>query len=397
MSPPVVRGFRFAGVAAGIKKRGGLDLGVLVADEPVPCAGVFTTNRVVAAPVAASREKLVRVHRARAVVVNSGCANACTGPRGAADAARTAEIAAAVLGADPDHVQIGSTGVIGAPLPMAALERGLPEALAAARPDGLPDFAAAILTTDTRPKIRAATGRVGGVEITVAGAAKGAGMIHPDMATMLAYVVTDAAVAPAALQAAWRAICDRTFNAITVDGDTSTNDTALVLASGAAGNAPVTGPGAEHDALVEALERVAGELARDIVRDAEGGTKTVAIEVRGAATPADARCAAAAIATSPLVKTALHGEDPNWGRVIAAAGRSGAALEPDRLTLHVGDVRLYERGRWLGPDAESAAHAVMRTPEYRLTLDLGLGEAAHTIWTCDLSADYVRINADYRS
>jgi glutamate N-acetyltransferase/amino-acid N-acetyltransferase len=380
----VIRGFRFGGVAAGIKKRGGPDLAVIVADAPAACAGVFTTNKVTAAPVVLSRQHLAATGRARAVIVNSGCANACTGPQGLADAERTTALVAEALGARPAEIQVCSTGVIGAPLPMAKLEAGIPAVLAAAREDGLPDFARAIMTTDTRPKLRSATGRVGGVEVTVAGACKGAGMIHPDMATMLAFVTTDAVVGD--LSRLWREICGRTFNAISIDGDTSTNDTALVLASGVAGNR------ADDDALADLLESVASELARDIVRDAEGGTKTVAVTVAGAPSLADAKRAAHAIATSPLVKTALHGEDPNWGRIVAAAGRSGCAFEPERVSLHIGDVPIYERGRWLGPSTEAAAHAVMKTPEYGL-----VGDARHTVYTCDFSADYVRINADYRS
>ncbi len=388
-----VGGFRFGGVVAGIKKRGGPDLAVIVADRPVACAGVFTTNQVVAAPVVVSREHLAG-GLARAVIVNSGCANACTGAEGEADARRTAALVASLIGARPEHVQVCSTGVIGQPLPMAKLEAGLPLVLEAARPDGLPDFARAIMTTDTKPKMRSASGDVDGVRVTVAGACKGAGMIHPNMATMLAYVVTDAAVTPEALAPIWRDVCRRTFNAISIDGDTSTNDTALVLASGAAGNPPITGPSA---ALTALLESVAVELARDIVRDAEGGTKTVGVTVSGAASFDDALKAATAIATSPLVKTALHGEDPNWGRIVAAAGRSGCALDPARVSLRIGDVLIYERGQWLGPATEAPAHAVMKTPEFDLTIDLGLGDARHTLYTCDFSADYVRINADYRS
>jgi len=394
-TPPLVAGFRFAGVSAGIKKRGGPDVALIIADRVVACAGVFTTNLVVAAPVVQSRAALADASRARAVVVNSGNANACTGEVGVRDAAEMAARTAAALGCAERDIQVCSTGVIGAPLPMDKVRAGLDAALAAARPDGLLAFARAIMTTDTRPKVRFSQITLGGRTITAAGACKGAGMIHPNMATMLGFVVTDANVAEAELVTVWRRICGRTFNAISVDGDTSTNDTALCLASGEVGGAPLRG--AELDALEALLERVAGDLARDIVRDAEGATKLVALTVRGAASEADARLAASTVATSPLVKTALHGEDPNWGRLVAAAGRSGARVDPARVAVSIGDVTIFSENRWHGPEAEKAANAIMKTPEFGIALDLGLGTHAHTVFTCDFSADYVRINADYRS
>ncbi len=386
MSAARVDGVRFAGIHCGIKGGRGLDLGLIVADRPASCAGVFTTNRVVAAPVVQSRAKVPG--RARAIVVNSGNANACTGAQGERAAARMAALAAEALGCAPDEVLVASTGVIGAHLPMPHLERGIPEAVAALDADGLDTFARALMTTDTRPKVRAAQG-----PWAIAGAAKGAGMIHPNMATMLGFVVTDAPVAPADLDRVWRAVCDRTFNAISVDGDTSTNDMAIILATGE--GAPLAGD--DLTAFASLLEPVARELALDIVRDAEGATKTVEVTVRGAADDADARAAAHAIATSPLVKTALHGEDPNWGRVIAAAGRSGATFEPTAVRLWIGDALIYDQGAWQGVEAEQAARATMATPEYALALDLSAGAAQRTIYTCDFGPDYVRINADYRS
>ena len=393
--PPIVPGFRFGGIAAGIKKRGGPDLAVIVADEVVACAGVFTRNLVVAAPVVQSRGLLAQAPFARAVLVNSGNANACTAEIGERDAAEMATLVAGVLGCASRDVQVCSTGVIGAPLPMERIRAGVPNVLAEVSPEGLPAFARAIMTTDTRPKLRWACAEIGGRTVTVAGACKGAGMIHPDMATMLGFVVTDAPIAAAELVPMWQRVCGRTFNAISVDGDTSTNDTALCLASGRAGGAPFAG--AELEALSALLEGVAGELAKDIVRDAEGATKLVAITVRGAASESDARRAASTIATSPLVKTAVHGEDPNWGRLVAAAGRSGARVEVERVRVQIGDATLFSEHRWHGAEAEKAAHAVMQRPEFEVTLDLGLGEFAHTVYTCDFSADYVRINADYRS
>jgi len=378
-----VPGFRFAGLPCGIKGTGDADLAVLAADTAVAAAGVYTRNLVVAAPVVYCRETLAG--RARAVVVNSGNANACTGAQGAEDARRMAAITAEALGCAADEVLVCSTGVIGAPLPMARLADGIPRAVDALSADGLADFADAIRTTDTRAKLRHATAH----GVTVAGASKGSGMIHPNMATMLGFVVTDARIEPAALDAMWRSVCQRTFNAIIVDGDTSTNDTALVFASGRLEIAA--------DALESLLLEVARELALDIVRDAEGGTKTVAVEVTGARTGAEAREVAETIALSPLVKTALHGEDPNWGRIIAAAGRAGVPLEPAKLRLWVGDTLLYAGGEWQGTRAEAAARGIMGTAEYGLRLDLASGDAAHTSYTCDLSAGYVRINADYRS
>lgn len=387
--PPLVRGFRFAGIAAGVKASGALDLGVIVADRPVACAGRYTTNRVVAAPVVQSRARLkAAAGRCRYVVVNSGNANACTGERGAGDARRMGE-----LTGDLALAQVCSTGVIGAPLPMDALEAGIPKAIAAARPDGVVDFAEAIRTTDGFRKLRHAQIEVDGACYTIVGAAKGAGMIHPNMATMLGFVCTDAPLDPATLDALWGRICDVSFNAITVDGDTSTNDTALMLASG-------EGPSLSGAALAR-FEAVATDLTRelalDIVRDGEGGTKLVSITVSGAPDVAAARQVAQTIALSPLVKTAFHGEDPNWGRIIAAAGRSGVAVEQQKLALSIGGVPILVDGAWQGADAEAKAHAVMTGDAWPVTLALGLGDAAATVHTCDFSRDYIRINADYRS
>jgi glutamate N-acetyltransferase/amino-acid N-acetyltransferase len=346
------------------------------------------------------------------VVVNSGCANACTGEPGLVNARAMSQLVADALGG-PAHdiqardIQVCSTGVIGADLPMARLAAGIPAVAAELSADGLVRFAQAIMTTDTRPKLRAARATIGGRSITVAGASKGAGMIHPNMATMLGFVVTDAGfeggaeeggaecggATPEDLQRLWRGVCSRTFNAITIDGDTSTNDTALALASGAAGNLSA----ADLPAFEALLEAVAGELARDIVRDAEGGTCLVGVTVSGATDFAAAQTLANTIALSPLVKTALHGRDPNWGRIIAAAGRAGVPFDPTALRLWIGDTLLYAEGRWQGAEAETAARATLQTPEYGLRLDVAMGDVQHTVFTCDFSADYVRINADYRS
>ena len=388
MTSFAVPGFRFAGIACGIKASGAPDLGVIVADRPVPCAGRFTTNRVVAAPVVQSRKRLKDKGLAQFVVINSGNANACTGAQGEADAQRMADLTGAA-----DLTQICSTGVIGKPMPMEAIAVGVPRALMAADADGLPKFAEAIRTTDGFRKLRATQVEVEGVTYVIAGAAKGAGMIHPNMATMLGVVLTDAPLDSATLDALWGRICAQSFNAITVDGDTSTNDTALMLASG-------EGPslkGAALAAFEAAALDLTRELALDIVRDAEGGTKVVSITVDGAPDDAAARVVADAIALSPLVKTAFHGEDPNWGRVIAAAGRSGVAVSAETMRLSIGGVSIFEDGRWQGTGAEAKAHAIMTGAEYPLRLSLGMGDGACVVHTCDFSKDYIRINADYRS
>ncbi len=395
MSSMEVGGFRFAGLSCGIKKSGKADLGLIVANASVACAGVFTTNKVVAAPVVQSQARLHERNMARAIIVNSGNANACTGAQGEADARRMAAMVAGAVGCVPRDVQVCSTGVIGAPLPMEKIESGMDPLMDALRTDGLEDFADAICTTDTHRKVRSGQTQIAGRTIRVAGASKGAGMIHPNMATMLGFVVTDAPVEPEDLQLIWREVCAQSFNAITVDGDTSTNDTALIMASGAAGGGPLRG--AELDTLKDLLIEVASELAKDIVRDAEGATKLVEVKVSGASCVQDAILASNAIALSPLVKTAIHGEDPNWGRIVAAAGRSGAAVDPAAMCLWIGDVMLYENGTWLGSEAEAKAHEIMKRAEFRLRLDLGIGSVDRTVYTCDFSADYIRINADYRS
>lgn len=395
-TPNTPRGFRLAGLHCGIKKNGKPDLGLILCDAGATCAGVYTTNKVVAAPVVLSRGHLeARRGDTRAVIVNSGNANACTGDQGMADAQQMVADVASALGVSPEAIQVCSTGVIGAPLPMPVIREGIPKALAAAAPHQGAAFAEAIMTTDTRPKARAAAREIGGRPVQIWGTCKGAGMIHPNMATMLGFVITDAPIAPDDLQAIWARVCDRSFNAITVDGDTSTNDTALILASGAAGGEPFTG--ADLAAFEDLLLPVARELALDIIRDAEGGSKTVTLTVTGALTSAEALQAAQTVALSPLVKTAIHGEDPNWGRIVAAAGRADVEINPNALSITMGDVALYDRGRWRGPEAEARARAVMQTAEYTITLDLAAGEAHATVYTCDLSKDYIDINASYRS
>jgi len=394
------RGFRAAGVACGIKKQrsGGdppLDLALLVADEVVPAAAVFTTNRAVAAPVLVSRDHLSATGgRARAVVTNSGCANAATGSAGLEAARAMAAATAAAVGCRPEEVLVASTGVIGVQLDVDKVRRGIAAATAELAPDGGERASLAIMTTDTFPKSCAAALDTPAGTITVGGMTKGAGMIEPRMATMLGYLTTDARVEPPVLAAALRYVVDRTFNAITVDGECSTNDTVFVMASGASG-IEITDP--TDPRLIEPLIHVAGHLAREIVRGGEGATKLVTVRITGAASPADAWLAARTIANSPLVKTAVHGGDPNWGRLIAAAGRSGADFVLEHASVSVGDVEVFANGT---PHDERTPEAerVMQQAELTITVDLGTGGPHEaTMWTCDFSAEYVKINAEYRT
>lgn len=389
-------GFRTVATACGLKKNGALDLTLIVADAPCSAAGVFTTNRVKAAPVLYDREVLsTSAERMRAVIANAGCANACTGDEGKVNARRMAQLAADVIGASADQVLVLSTGVIGRQLDMTKVAAGI----ASFTPDTWTENAIAaseaIMTTDTHPKRAHATMQVAGQTITVAGMAKGAGMIHPGMATMLSIVTTDAAVEPALLYDALKSVSDMSFNRISVDGDMSTNDTVLLLASGVSG---VTIGQTEFAEFVEALRVVCVDLAKKIARDGEGATKLVEIRVTGAADDRMAHRVADSIACSPLVKTAIHGNDPNWGRVVCAAGYSGAAIDPDTLTLDFGlgdeQIRLVKAGMPLDVDL-NAASALLRRENVYITLDLGLGQAATTMWTCDFSKEYVEVNAHY--
>ncbi len=397
-----VPGFRFYGGYAGVKKRERDDLALLLAAEGTRGAGVFTTNQVVAAPVVQSRARLAASDRVRAVIANSGNANACTGAQGDLDAAEMAAVAARALReaghpCEEREVQVCSTGVIGAPLPLHKIAAHAPAAAAGLRAEGLEDFARAIMTTDTRPKARALSLELpADLRVRVAGASKGAGMIHPNMATMLAYVCTDAQIPAAELAPLWRRVCDQSFNAISIDGDTSTNDTALLLSSGEALGAPALTP-EQLAALEQGLTCLARELALDILRDGEGVEHVLHLTVSGARSAAEARRVAETVALSPLVKTALNGKDPNWGRVIAAVGRSGVAVDPAALSLWIGGVAVYSRGAWQGVEAERAAHEVMVGAEYAARVDLGDGQESFTLYSTDLSAEYVRINADYRS
>jgi glutamate N-acetyltransferase/amino-acid N-acetyltransferase len=387
--------FRAAGLHCGIKASGKPDLALVVSDIPACAAGVFTTNRAQAAPVVLSQEHLATSSfQMRAIISNSGCANACTGPQGMADAREMAALTAAELGCEPSQVLVASTGVIGVNLKMPALRTGIPRAAQALRNTGGAAAAIAIMTTDPFPKEAAVRVTTEMGTFTVGGMTKGSGMIEPRMATMLGYLTTDAAVDPAMLSRALADACRYTFNAITVDGEPSTNDCVFALANGASG--VVIGE-ALYPALFEAFRVVAHQLALAIVRGGEGATKLVAITVTGAATDADAWMAARALANSPLVKTAVHGADPNWGRLIAAAGRSGAAFVLDQARVRIGPLVLFEQGRPFDERAPQAAEYLKGT-DLEIEVNVGAGGAhTATVWTCDLTADYVKINAEYRT
>lgn len=377
-------GFRAAGVPAGIKPFGALDLAIIVSDAPASAAGVFTTNRAAAAPVQASRARLAG-GRARGVVVNSGCANAMTGPRGLADAEAMAEEAAARCAVPAGEMLVCSTGLIGSFLPMERIVAGIAAAAERLAGDDA-DAARAIMTTDTRPK-RAAVGHRGGW--SVGGIAKGAGMMAPRMATMLAFVATDAQVEPGVLGAALMAAADCTFNAITIDGDTSTNDSVLGFANGRSGVRP------QPEDLRGALEAVCGALARAIVEDGEGASKLVRVRVRGAAGPDEARRAARSVAESLLVKTAIYGGDPNWGRIAAALGRAGVEADFDRLSISIGGVPVLREGVPAAEGEVARARAAMHDVEIDIVCDLVAGPAVAEMLTTDLTPDYVRLNAEY--
>jgi glutamate N-acetyltransferase/amino-acid N-acetyltransferase len=389
------RGFRAAGIAAGIKASKGLDLALLLSETPAAAAAVFTINRAQAAPVIVSREHLSASGGiARAIVVNSGCANACTGTAGLHDAREMTAATAALVGCPVDQVLVASTGVIGVALPMDKVRSGIPAAFRAlAAADGGSAAAHAIMTTDPFPKQAAARIALGGLDVTVGGMAKGSGMIEPMMATMLGFVTTDARIPPALLARALRAAVDDTFNAITVDGECSTNDCVMLLANGASG---VSIDDSTYQPFVDGLTAVCRELALGIVRGGEGATKLVTVRVTGAASSTDARRCAKAIANSPLVKTAIHGGDPNWGRLIAVAGRAGVAFELERAAVTIGPTVLFKDGRPYDENASAAAD-YLQQKELTVAVHLGAGSAASTVWTCDLSAEYVRINADYRT
>ncbi len=390
-------GFRAAAAAADIRGDGDtarLDVALIVSDVPCAAAGVFTRNLVKAAPVVISQLTLRRHGQIRAVAVNSGNANACTGPQGFREALRMATAAADACDADPSEVLVCSTGVIGRPMPAERLRAGLRSAAASLSAGGGDWAAQAIMTTDTVPKTAAATVRIGDRVCTVGGMAKGAGMIHPDMATLLAFVTTDAAVERSALQGVLSDVCSRTFNCLSIDGDTSTNDTVLLLANGQAGGVELSAESPELDVFRDAVEEVCTALVEQLAADAEGGTKAICVTVQGAADDDQARQAARTVVLSPLVKCAVHGADPNWGRIVAALGRSGASFSLDRTRVTIGGIEVFAGGQPLPVDLD-AIRAAFTRPRIDITIELGGADGHARAWGCDLSAEYVRINAEY--
>ncbi|MBI2305526.1 MAG: bifunctional glutamate N-acetyltransferase/amino-acid acetyltransferase ArgJ [Chloroflexi bacterium] len=387
------KGFLAGATYAGLKTSGAgvLDLGILYSQAPCASAALFTTNQIKSASVLISKRHLA-IGPARCVVVNSGCANAVTGEKGLADAAQMTSLAAAKAGLLPQQVVVASTGVIGVPLNMEKIEKGIP-ALSPS-PQGGHDLARAIMTTDTRPKEVAMSLEIDGIPVIVAGVAKGAGMIHPQMATMLCFLTTDAAVEAAFLRYALNEAVDASFNMMTVDGDTSPNDTVVLLANGQAGNRQIERDAADAADFQAALGQVCLHLAQAILRDAEGATRLLQVMVSGAATQTEARLAARTIAASPLVKAAVHGGDPNWGRVVAAVGRSGAQVAPERIDLYLGSLCLLQGGSPT-PFSPREAAQLMAQKEVAFHLHLGLGSGEATAWGCDLSEGYVTINSAY--
>jgi len=383
-------GFLAGAVHAGIKNTDELDLAILCSEVLCTAAGVFTTNQIKSAPIILSRRHIAK-GQAQAVVVNSGCANACTGGQGLADALEMANLAAVRLGLSPEHILVASTGVIGVPLPMDKIKTGILE-IKPTRGGGH-DFCRAMMTTDTRPKEIAVQVDAGGAKFTIGGAAKGAGMIHPNMATMLCFITSDAAVSAEFLPAALQKAVDCSFNMISIDGDTSPSDCAFLLANGLAGNEPI---GFDNgDAFQEALNAVCTHLAKSIARDGEGATKLIEITVQGAADQAGARQAARTITSSPLVKAAIHGNDPNWGRIVAALGRSGATVSEDKLDVYLNDVCIMKQGRPTSFSKQEMISALSNSDDVLIRLCLNLGDGQATAWGCDLSEEYVTINSAY--
>jgi glutamate N-acetyltransferase/amino-acid N-acetyltransferase len=394
MTTDQCNGFRAAGVAAGLKKNGRDDLGLIVSAVPATAAGVFTRNQVQAAPVLLDRE---RIHSGvcQAILVNSGNANCCTGEQGMQDAREMARIAAAALNIPEESVLVASTGVIGQLLPVGKIRQAMPALVQSLRPDGFQLLAEAIMTTDTVPKLVSRTGMLDGKTFTITGTAKGAGMIAPNMATMLCFVCTDVVATADQLHGCLLASVQQSFNRITIDGDTSTNDTALILANGLSG-ARIQSP-ADLAIFQDVLNDVLVTLAKMLVKDGEGATKLVEIIVRGAATDIDARKIADTVAGSNLVKTAIFGEDANWGRILAAAGRAGVPFDPEKMDIYFNDVLMFSEGSGRGLVVEDEVTKVLKLSEFAITIDLHSGDCRTSVWTCDFSVDYVRINADYRS
>ena len=389
-----VQGFKAAAVIAGLKKGDALDMALIVSDREAAAAGIFTTNKVRAAPVILS-ERHLENGKARAIIANAGNANACTGEAGLIDARMTAELVGQGLGISPEDVLVASTGVIGEQLDMDLIAGAIPGLTKALDPDAVPLAAQAIMTTDSFPKISTFEGRAGGHTYRITGIAKGAGMIMPDMATMLCFILSDIGINSDDLKNALLSSVETTFNRISVDGDTSTNDTVLAMANGLAGNEKLKGE--DYDIFAEGLRNIMWDLARMIVRDGEGATKLVSVEVKNAFSPLDALRAARTVANSSLVKTALYGQDPNWGRVMAALGRAEIEMREDQVDIWIDDVQIVAKGLGRGAEAEKLAAEIMTRNEFSLTIDLNEGGYHERMLTCDLTHEYVTINADYRT
>ena len=389
------RGFMAAGVRAGIKKSGKMDLAIIYTKQEAAVAGTFTKNQVAAAPVYVSKN-VVTEGRAHAVVANAGCANACTGEPGMRDAREMAEQTAEALDCAADEVIVASTGVIGVRLPMDKVRAGIKSAAAALSTDGSAAAGEAIITTDTYVKAGATEVAIGGKKVRFGAIAKGSGMIQPDMATMLCFVTTDAAIEQKLLQEALAEVVEGTFNMISIDGDMSTNDMAIVMANGAAGNPKIAKKDADYDVFCATLKELCTGLAQRIAADGEGATKFLTIEVTGAKTFADAKQVAMSVAKSPLVKTAFFGEDPNWGRVICAVGYAGVPVTPEKTVVKFGGIPVYMHGTGALFDA-GALDKVMAAHDIVITIELGLGDASATVWSCDFSYEYVKINGEYHT
>ena len=390
----IVQGFKAGAVIAGLKKGETLDLALIVSDREAAAAGVFTTNKVRAAPVLLS-EKHVENGKARAIIANAGNANACTGDPGLNNARRTADLVGRGLGINPEDVLVASTGVIGEMLDMHLIAGAIPGLTKTLAPDAVPLAAQAIMTTDSFPKISTFEGRAGEHTYRIMGIAKGAGMIMPDMATLLCFILSDININPNDLKRALLSSVETTFNRISVDGDTSTNDTVLALANGLAGNENLSGE--DYDVFAGGLRNVMWDLARMIVRDGEGATKLVSVEVKNSFSPSDALKAVRTVANSNLVKTALYGQDPNWGRIMAALGRADIEMREERVDIWIDDIQIVAKGLGRGADAEKLAAEIMTRNEFSLTVDLHQGGYHERMLTCDLTHEYVTINADYRT
>jgi glutamate N-acetyltransferase/amino-acid N-acetyltransferase len=390
------KGFLAAGIHSGIKQAEQLDLALVTSEIPGPIAGVFTKNTIPAAPVILDRQHLKK-GVGQAIIINSGNANAFTGTDGLEHAREMAQLVARQLAIPKHRVFVGSTGVIGIPLSMPLIRKGIPVLASRLKKTGHRDAAQAIMTTDTRPKTIAIQQRIGGKLVTIGGMAKGSGMIHPDMATMLAYLTTDAVIEQKTLQKTLQTVADQTFNCISIDGETSTNDTVLCIANGMAGNRTIHPTVSAYEQFQKLLHEACHYLAMAICHDGEGVTKTIEIQVTEAASHKAARQFAHTLATSPLVKTAIFGADPNWGRIIAALGRSGYSLRPDRIVIAFNQLTIVKDGQGLGPRIERQIQKVMQRPSFTIAVSLGMGKGAATQWTTDLTYDYIKINASYRS